>query len=197
MADDRQWLTGFEWAEYLGNADFRARSMLTLTWRGEGVSVDQALWWWSKLVAVLNETMGGNSYTKRWGHSYFSYVVGVERTRAGVVHLHSVVDEPVAFTVVHSWWEQHCGFAWISAAKSSGDDQQLRYVLKYATKDGDLTDRRQMFLRGFEAGGRVVHIRPGDTNAIARRCGLLAAAHRYKKASVTRQGGAGDRTAVK
>lgn len=123
-----------EWVEYLLMAGFVPASMLTLTFdlKKHAVSVDQAGWWWRRLVDRLNVDMGGSNYRDKWGHSYFGYVMGSEYTRAGVVHLHVIVDNWVSFRTVHRWWNLYNGYAWTRIT----DDlvSSLGYVLKYVVK---------------------------------------------------------------
>jgi hypothetical protein len=109
---------------------------LTLTFddRRDGVTVDGALWFVKRLVQTLNEEVGGRSYRDKWGHSYFGYVVGVERHKSGVPHVHVVVDNWVDFKRVHVFWNKHCGFAWTTIIKEGEELAKLKYVVKYVVK---------------------------------------------------------------
>lgn len=123
-----------EWVGFLLQSGFIPQSMLTLTFdlKKHAISVDQAAWWWRRLVDRLNADMGGPNYRDKWGHSYFGYAMGSEYTKVGVVHLHAVVDNWVNFRTVHRWWNLYNGFAWIR--KTDDLVSSLGYVLKYVVK---------------------------------------------------------------
>lgn len=116
--------------------DFLPVSHLTLTF-GQGremVTPERASWMWRRLVRRLNEHVGGRNYRRKWGHSYFGYILGVERHRDGVPHAHAVIDNWIDYSVAHSWWQQVAGWLWI---RQVGDDpvDVMRYVLKYVVKE--------------------------------------------------------------
>lgn len=146
VGSDAMWKSAADYAMWLiAEKGFVPKLAITLTWdckRGKagwnGVSVDGALWWWRQLVRFLNAHEGGKDYRRKWGHSYFGYVVGVERNKAGVVHVHAVVDNWIDCKVLHGWWNARCGFAWTNAltADRDGGFFSLRYALKYAIKSG-------------------------------------------------------------
>lgn len=133
MADIRDGWILFAWQQR-----FVPKSHLTLTFdqkrRGK-VSRDQALWWQRRLVDLLNRRMGGVQYRRKWSHSYFGYVVGVEHHRSGVAHLHMCVDKWIDFKFVHHWWNLLCGYAWINGRFKDDPEAMLRYVLKYVVKE--------------------------------------------------------------
>jgi len=119
------------------------RSHLTLTfdpkrWSDKGISQRQAQWWWRRLVRVLNAEQGGDRFRRKWGHSYFSYVLGIEHHRSGAIHAHALVDQWVDFELVHRWWNYYCGYAWIRKVQEAQGTAALRYVLKYVVKEADV-----------------------------------------------------------
>lgn len=143
------------WAQWLQGVGFVPTAMLTLTWKDEGPpNAGAALIWWGRLVAELSGSIFGNSYTKVVGHSYFSYVVGVELQQRGAIHLHCLVNEPIPFVIVHDWWGRHCGFAWVTSC--TDPVKQVHYVLKYAIKGGVGADARLVFMRGLASHGHLV-----------------------------------------
>ena len=142
---------------------FFSHAMLTLTFdrkRYQTVTVDRALWEWRYLLQRLNQYMGGKNYRKKWGHSYFGYIVGIEPHRDGVYHLHAVVDNWISFPLVHQIWNDRCGFAWCRI--TTEPMVATRYVLKYILK----SDLRPTFF--FPRRRRLVNpetgtIFPADT----------------------------------
>lgn len=87
------------------------------------------------LVAYLNTRAGGRRYSRKWKHSYFGYVVGVEFTAVGAMHVQMAVDNMVDFAALHSYWRRRHGFAWIRQVHGDADEV-TRYVTKYVVKDG-------------------------------------------------------------
>jgi hypothetical protein len=125
-----------EWVCFAGMSGFVAKSHITLTFdrsRFEGVTRERAIWLWERMVRLLNERVGGKRYQRKWGHSYFGYVMGVEHHKSGAIHAHVVVDNWVDYRLIHDVWNQWAGFAWI---KGTDDPvSSLRYVLKYVVKE--------------------------------------------------------------
>jgi len=118
-----EWLTGAaSW-----------RSFLTLTYR-DPVHPETAMRDLRRLIRRLNEDMYGKRYRRRVGHSYFSYVVGVEYQVRDVLHFHMLVDEYVDYDFIHGYWGKAHGFAWIEPVTDS--QGAIRYVTKYVFKDG-------------------------------------------------------------
>lgn len=140
---------------------FVPSSHITLTydrkrWRGSGSgpSRRQVEIHWRQLVRRLNQWVGGKRYYRKWGHSYFGYVMGVELHRDGIFHAHAVVDNWIDFRLLHDWWNDRHGFAWI---KQVDDDPMaaLRYVIKYVVKEDLEPD---IFFQKIE---RTVDVRSG------------------------------------
>jgi hypothetical protein len=52
------------------------------------------------LVKTLNQDVYGKRYTKKVGHSYFSYIQGIEYQRREVIHFHVLIDRPVNFELM-------------------------------------------------------------------------------------------------
>jgi len=121
-------------AEWLvSRADWK--TFITFTYRNE-VSVDQAIRDLRYFIRIANEIKFGNSYTRKVGHSYFSYAGGLERQERGVIHFHMCIDREIDFKWVHWFWELHHGYAWIE--KITDVNQSIKYTMKYAVKDADL-----------------------------------------------------------
>lgn len=130
------------WLTWLRSVGFFARSHVVLTFGKEelwDVGAERAAGMWAKLVKELNVGMcrrlGGNGarYKRWWGHSYFSYLMCLERQKRGTLHIHAVVDNWIDYEQLHQLWQYWCGFAYVRAV-SEGDDVATRYVLKYITK---------------------------------------------------------------
>ena len=97
-----------EWVEWLLMAGFVPRQRLTLTFdqKRQAVSEAGALWYWRRLVQYLNEIAGGHDYCDKWGHSWFSYVAGVEYHKSGAVHLEVATDANwFPYRDIRRWWE--------------------------------------------------------------------------------------------
>ena len=110
------------------------KSMVTLTFADE-IYEDIAKKRFLRLVRVLNKKLFGNNYTRIVGHSYFSYVIGIENQKRGVIHFHFLVDKPVDFTYIHEYWKKS-GFAWIT--KIINLEKSVYYVTKYVVKGGQI-----------------------------------------------------------
>jgi hypothetical protein len=118
-------------------------TFITLTFK-DVKPPDQAYKCWTLLVRVLNQRAFGSHYTEKVGHSYFNYIVGIESTKSrDVVHFHVLIDKPVDYKLVHSWWNKVAGFAWIERIKDK--DKALHYVTKYCLKAGE--DNVRFFLK--------------------------------------------------
>jgi hypothetical protein len=173
------------WVSFFREENFVGMSHVVLTfdlkrWVGTGVSVEGALFMWRRLVQALNESaLHTKNYQRKVGHSYFGYVVGVEFHKSGVVHLHVVVDNWIDYALVHSWWNEHCGFAWTTELRAGVDDKKhgIRYALKYALKTGCdpvyfLQRRRREVSRGKL---NVVSCAPREIvrrDVVNERCGI-------------------------
>lgn len=111
------------------------RVFLTLTFENE-TSYDNAMKKFKLLVKKLNRQMFGKNYSRIVGHSYFSYVLAIEKQGRGVIHFHVLIDRPVDFKLIHKWWGDNCGFAW---AETTEDFQKVvKYVTKYICKGGEV-----------------------------------------------------------
>lgn len=124
-----------EYVSFLSNlADWS--SFVTLTFREEKApDVAKSLFQW--FVRNNNAHAFGNHYTRKVGHSYFSYVVGMEYQQRDVVHFHVLVDKPLDFSFVHQFWGQRCGFVWIDT-KLKDKEKVVSYVCKYVIKGGQV-----------------------------------------------------------
>jgi len=113
--------------------------MATLTFR-EPIGPDPAMATWRSLVRVLNERVFGKHYTRKVGHSYFSYVMGIEFQRRDVIHFHALFNRPVDFGLIHRWWNVAAGFAWVDQVRERA--AALSYVMKYVLKGGEVLSYR-------------------------------------------------------
>lgn len=89
-----------------------------------------------RLVATLNEDVFGDHYTRYVGHSYFSYVVGIEYQKRDVIHFHVLIDRPVYYLRIHTLWNAWAGFGWTEIVKDL--DKVVNYVSKYIVKGGEI-----------------------------------------------------------
>lgn len=145
-----------DWLAWLAAEGFRVLTHITLTFDDRGyppikpgdryvsaaeIGPEKAMGLWKKLVHELNVSMcarmggkgEGEIYRRWWKHSYFGYLVCLERQKRGTLHLHAVVDNWVDYDQVHRLWQRWAGFAWCRKI-DDGDDRAIRYVLKYVTK---------------------------------------------------------------
>lgn len=119
------------------------KSFITLTFKDERTH-DVAFSYYKRLIQVLNKRLFGNHYVRKVGHCYFNYVVGMEFTLSReVCHFHVLVDQPVNYELIHSWWGCAAGMAWISKVESQ--EKALYYVTKYVCKGGD--ENIQVYLK--------------------------------------------------
>lgn len=123
------------WEEWLLElADWK--SFLTLTFEFEKYpDVAWSLFKW--FVRKNNIHAFGKHYSEKVKHSYFSYVVGMERQSRDVVHFHVLVDRPLDFKFVHRFWGKRCGFVWIDG-KIKSRSAALNYLCKYCIKGGQI-----------------------------------------------------------
>ncbi len=119
------------WIVVLGNW----KSFVTLTFRDE-TPPDKAWKRFRSLIRLLNKNLLGSHYTRYVKHSYFSYVVGLEYQRRGVVHFHFMVDEPIDFLTLHRIWNYWAGFAKTEIIRDVRE--VTRYVSKYVLKGGEI-----------------------------------------------------------
>jgi len=117
-----------------GLADWK--SFISLTFRDEKTpDVANSLFKW--FIRQNNEHAFGKHYTQKVGHSYFSYVYGLEYQTRDVVHFHALVDKPLDFSFVHRTWGSRCGFVWIDGNIKS-KAKAVNYVCKYCVKGGQI-----------------------------------------------------------
>jgi len=123
-----------EYAQWLGKFK-NWKTFITLTFRDE-TSPEVAKSKFSYLIQVLNRDAFGKHYVRKVGHSYFSYILGMEWQRRGVVHFHGLADKPINFDLVHRYWNAVAGFAKLTPVKSI--DDVVGYCSKYCVKGGEL-----------------------------------------------------------
>jgi hypothetical protein len=110
-------------------------TFLTLTFR-DSIGDDGAYNKWRSLVQILNRDLFGNHYTRRVGHSYFSYILCAEYQTRDVLHFHVVIDRPVDYQLIHTLWNRWAGFA--QTRKIVNKYSAVRYTVKYAIKEDDI-----------------------------------------------------------
>jgi hypothetical protein len=125
------------WVEFAVSNGFVAKSFITMTFdpkRRAPLTYDGGMWWWRWLVRELNRAKGGVNYRRKWGHSYFGYVAGVEHHKSGAIHMHAVVDNWIDYGLAIGLWFRENGYIEIT---SCVDDpaKALRYVVKYVVKE--------------------------------------------------------------
>jgi hypothetical protein len=108
---------------------------VTLTFRNE-TPTDVAMSKFRKLVTSLNREVFGKHYARIVGHSYFSYVLGIEQQKRDVIHFHMLADRPLHFERIHKLWNEWAGFAWTEIVESR--EKVVEYVCKYVTKGGEV-----------------------------------------------------------
>jgi len=121
------------WLDWLKQKDWKI--FVTLTFKNE-VFPDIARRKLKLLIRKLNECVFGLHYTKFVGHSYFSYIAGLEYQRRGVIHFHLLIDKPVNFHLMHEFWNEIAGFAHVQILRDL--DGALDYVTKYVIKCGQM-----------------------------------------------------------
>jgi hypothetical protein len=165
------------WVNFAIMGGFIPRLSITLTFdpkrvtAGNRVSRDGAIWWWRRLVQVLNESaLQSRDYQRKVGHSYFGYVMGVEHHKSGAVHVHAVVDNWVDCRRIHDWWNEYCGYAWTKALDGGNTIQALEYVLKYVVKSDSrptfFFQKRRREVRRVELGGGAPEATPVRPEAV-------------------------------
>jgi hypothetical protein len=97
-----EWLMGREnWCTFI-----------TFTFKDE-ISKDLAYRKIKRFIREANELEFGSHYTQKVGHSYFSYVIGMERQERGVIHFHMCIDRKIDFNWIHCYWNKFNGLVWI------------------------------------------------------------------------------------
>lgn len=110
-------------------------TFFTFTFKDE-ISKESAYRRIKYFIRMANERIYGKHYTQKVHHSYFSYVIGMERQERGVIHFHMCIDREIDFKWVHFYWNLKNGFAWIE--KIEDLPKSLKYTLKYAVKAGEI-----------------------------------------------------------
>lgn len=110
-------------------------TFLTLTFRKD-TAPDVANALFKRLIARLNEDVFGKHYTRIVGHSYFSYVIGIEYQKRDVIHFHVLIERPVNYHLIHKLWNTWAGFGWSEIVKDR--NKVVNYVSKYIVKGGEI-----------------------------------------------------------
>jgi hypothetical protein len=121
------------------------KHFVSMTYREE-ITQEAALAMWYRFIRLLNRRVFGDHYTRIVHHSYFSYVLGIERQTRGVLHFHVLIDRPIDYAFIHKVWNDWAGFSWIEQIKPESNRDAIFYVSKYVVKGGELlpyfTDRQ-------------------------------------------------------
>jgi hypothetical protein len=101
----------------------------------------------NRWIRELNKHEFGSKYVKKVGHSYFSYVIGMEAQLRGAIHFHGLIAGRIDFSLAHKVWNELAGFMWIEKIKSTRDT--TRYITKYVLKgcDLDVFKRNQVYIQ--------------------------------------------------
>jgi len=136
------------WAEAFVSAGFRPLSFWTFTFEREGRGFDGARYervalgcfrWW---VRQVNIRAVGPKFRRKFKHSFFSYLVAVDRHKDGYLHLHAVVDGFIEYRAGRDLWLSRYGFSYVSTIDGSEDARvALAHISKYARKtENDAAD---------------------------------------------------------
>jgi len=109
--------------------------MVTLTYRWE-IGYYRAMAMFRALVKRLCVRECSKDFHKRFGESYFGYVMGIEYQLRDVLHFHMIVDSWLDYSYLHKLWNKWAGFVWIEQIKSR--QAVCRYISKYVLKGGDI-----------------------------------------------------------
>lgn len=113
------------------------KHFITLTFKND-VSDEHGMHELKRLIRHLNENVFGTHYTRKVGHSYFSYVCGIEQQERGTVHFHIVADRPINQHELWNWWYHRNGYVKHQSLDTKDDAfRSIAYSLKYSTKDGE------------------------------------------------------------
>ena len=119
------------WIENLANW----RYFVTLTFRAD-YSQDNAMDLLKRLIQVLNKDLFGNHYTRKVGHSYFSYVACHEYQTMGNIHFHLLVDSPINWILLDEFWMRNAGKTDVAPIRNQA--AAARYICKQASRNGEI-----------------------------------------------------------
>jgi hypothetical protein len=123
-----------EWIKFY--ADWKL--FITLTFKYDYVSTEHAINNYRDLVRTLNEDILGRKYNKKIGHSYFTYILGIEFQQRGVIHFHVLIDDFVNLNLLHKYWNDRFGYAWVQKVELGTEPIVTEYLTKYIVKGGML-----------------------------------------------------------
>jgi len=113
------------------------KHFVTLTFKDD-VSDDKGLLEFKLLIRRLNVAAFGNNYTRKVGHSYFSYVCGIEKQDRGTIHFHVIMDRPIDLNGLWDFWFHRNGYEKHEYLETPDSPlKAISYSLKYATKNGE------------------------------------------------------------
>lgn len=70
------------------------------------------------------------------GHSYYSYMLGIELQKRGVIRFYILIDRPVNFDLIHRFWNNCAGCANPQLIRNY--ENSVYYVTKYSAKYGEI-----------------------------------------------------------
>lgn len=107
----------------------------------DGATASQCSWLWRHaIVERLNTELFGNNYRRIVGHSYFGYVVGIEPHKSGLLHMHAVTTGRTNWSRACEVWQsgEALNIGTIAIRRIGNLQTDVRYVMKYVTKGGEL-----------------------------------------------------------
>jgi hypothetical protein len=132
------------WVSWAFQNGFRADTFVTPTFdeaRLGYVSPERATQAWRWAVRHVSEGMYGAHYRRWCKHAPFSYLVGVDYSKLGAVHLHAVIHGWVDYRLLIVLWKRAFGRIDIEQLDQGSVEQErvaLAHVTKYAMKGSDL-----------------------------------------------------------
>jgi hypothetical protein len=132
------------WVEWAHQNGFRPSLFLTPTFDESKlgyVSPERATQAWRWFVRHASERMYGRSFRSWCKHAPFSYVVGVDYSKLGAVHLHAVIHGWVELRMAIQLWGARFGILYADVLDHPSAEEErvaLAHVVKYATKGSDL-----------------------------------------------------------
>lgn len=112
--------------------------MVTLTVKDPDMKRESLIKAWSRLLRYINDEVFGQNYTRKVGHSYFSYMLGIEKQKRGALHLHILIDRPIPITYIRKLWDSAWGIGWVGIDKVTSDVGACEYLTKYVAKGGEI-----------------------------------------------------------
>jgi hypothetical protein len=106
-----------------------------------GASFNQCVWAWEYVIVEnLNKELYGYHYKRNIGHSYFSYLLGIEPHRSGLLHMHAVTSHRTNWRLARQLYQggKKLNVGTIEIKPIDDLERDIRYAIKYVTKnDGE------------------------------------------------------------